>query len=92
MSTDKAQNTNACESPAAQSGSAGATPKEPSAMAAEQRNRAIRRAPSVHVSRNNSSQERGVSQRTGKEEDGLKRRSSFRSRSKKTTDRPEWQT
>ncbi|XP_060763867.1 uncharacterized protein LOC132872795 isoform X2 [Neoarius graeffei] len=84
-----------CEGPAAQSGSAGksrAAPKEPSGVPAEQRNRAVQRALSVHVSRNSSSQETGVNQRPGGEEDGLKRRSSFRSKSRKTADRPEWQT
>ncbi|KAK3514170.1 hypothetical protein QTP70_005094 [Hemibagrus guttatus] len=73
------------ESPATRSGSAGkstAAPKDPSTTEAEQRNRTIRRTLSVHVSRNSSSQERGVSQRPGREEDGLKRRSSFRNESK----------
>ncbi|XP_017308003.1 uncharacterized protein LOC108256036 isoform X3 [Ictalurus punctatus] len=84
-----------CESPAAQSGSAGkssAAPKEPSTTPANRRSREIRRALSVHVSRNSSSQEKGFNQRPGREEDGLKRRSSFRSKSRKTVDRPEWQT
>lgn len=83
------------ESSAARSGSSGkstAAPKDPSTAEAEQRNRAIRRALSVHVTRNSLSQERGVNQRPGREEDRLKRRSSFRSKSRKTADRPEWQT
>ncbi|XP_053085128.1 uncharacterized protein LOC113536957 isoform X2 [Pangasianodon hypophthalmus] len=101
VSTEKAQLQSACsgnaqcESPAAQSGSAEKSrtaPKEPSTTPAEQRNRVIRRALSVHASRNSSSQERGVNQRPGREEDGLKRRSSFRSKSRKTADRPDWQT
>ncbi|XP_060740273.1 uncharacterized protein LOC132855390 isoform X1 [Tachysurus vachellii] len=82
------------ESSAARSGSSGkstAAPKDPS-VEAEQRNRTIRRALSVHVTRNSSSQERGVNQRPGREEDRLQRRSSFRSKSRKTADRPEWQT
>ncbi|KAG7318420.1 hypothetical protein KOW79_018175 [Hemibagrus wyckioides] len=82
-------------SPAARSGSAGKStvaPKDPSTTEAEQRNRMIRRTLSVHVPRSSSSQERGVSQRPGREEDGLKRRGSFRSKSRKTVDRPEWQT
>lgn len=100
-STEKAQLQSACagnaqcEGPAAQSGSAGksrAAPKDPSTVAAEKRNRTSRRAVLVHVSRNSSSQERGGSQMPGREEDGLKRRSSFRSKSRKTADRPDWQT
>ncbi|XP_046698334.1 uncharacterized protein LOC124381017 isoform X1 [Silurus meridionalis] len=82
-----------CESAAAQAGSAGkptAAPQQPSAMPVERRHRAIRRAVSVCVSRNSSSQERGVNQRPGWEEDGLKRRGSFRS--KRAAERPEWQT
>lgn len=93
-STEGAQSAQ-CEGPAARAGSAGkskATPTEASTAAAEPRNRAIRRALSVHISRNSSSQERGVSQRPGREGDGLKRRSSFRSKSSKTADRPEWQS
>ncbi|XP_026994043.2 uncharacterized protein LOC113637559 isoform X3 [Tachysurus fulvidraco] len=80
------------ESSAARSGSLGkstAAPKDPSTA---QRNRTIRRALSVHVTRNSSSPERGVNQRPGREEDRLKRRSSFRSKSRKAADRPEWQT
>ncbi|MCJ8746860.1 hypothetical protein PDJAM_G00146520 [Pangasius djambal] len=99
VSTEKAQLQSACpgdaQCPAAQSGSAEKSrtaPIEPSTAPAEQRNRVIRRALSVHVSRNSSSQERGVNQRPGREEDGLKRRSSFRSKSRKTADRPDWQT
>ncbi|MCI4392632.1 hypothetical protein PGIGA_G00147990 [Pangasianodon gigas] len=101
VSTEKAQLQSACpgnaqcESPASQSGSAEKSrtaPKEPSTTPAEQRNRVIRRALSVHASRNSSSQERGVNQRPGREEDGVKRRSSFRSKSRKTADRPDWQT
>ncbi|KAM9446920.1 uncharacterized protein Hap1MRO34_023392 [Clarias gariepinus] len=101
VSTEKAQLQSACpenaqcESSDALSGGAGKPknpPKPSSAMPSEQRNRAILRDPSVHVSRKSLSQERGVNQKPGREEDVLKRRSSFRSKSRKTVDRPEWQT
>lgn len=94
VTTEKTQLHSACtgnarpEGPAAQPERAGksrAAPGEPSTVAAEQKKRAIRRAVSIR----GSSQERGVGQKLSTEEDGFKRRSSFRSR--KTADRPEWQ-
>ncbi|XP_062874010.1 uncharacterized protein LOC134335417 isoform X1 [Trichomycterus rosablanca] len=70
----------------------GGAAKEPSIESAEQGNNGIQRTRSADSSMNSSSQLTGVNQRLGKAHEGQKKRSSFRSKSRKVEARPEWQT